>query len=111
MKKTVLTLIALFALPFFAFGQGPQAGRMQDFQQYRRMMDWAGFNRYAEANKVVSSAPSVIFMGDSITDNWAQMRPEFFTDHNYLGRGIGAQTVEQMLSTPSLQIMARPFVV
>ena len=90
--------MTLVALPLLTFGQGPQPGNMQDFQQYRRMMDWAGFNRYAEANQAVTTAPLVVFMGDSITDNWAQMRPGFFADHNYLGRGIGAQTVEQMLS-------------
>ena len=91
-------MLALAVLPALCFAQGPQPGGMQNFQQFRRTMDWAGFNRYAEANKAVDTAPLVIFMGDSITDNWGQMRPAFFSDHNYLCRGIGAQTVEQMLA-------------
>ncbi len=95
MKKTVLMLV-LAALPLLAFGQRPQQGPGQASPQ--RMMDWAGFNRYADANKDIKEAPLVVLMGDSITDNWARMRPEFFSEHNYLGRGIGAQTVEQMLA-------------
>ena len=98
MKRFVL--IFAFALACtLSFAQAPQrGGGAQDFQQMRRMMDWAGFDRYAEANKEVTQNPLVIFMGDSITDFWGQFRPGFFTDHNYLCRGIGAQTVEHMLS-------------
>ena len=90
MKRFVL--IFAFALACtLSFAQAPQrGGGAQDFQQMRRMMDWAGFDRYAEANKEVTQNPLVIFMGDSITDFWGQFRPGFFTDHNYLCRGIGA---------------------
>jgi len=96
MKRIVLILAGM-AVSLLSFAQGaPQGGG--NFQQMRRAMDWAGFNRYAEANKSVTQAPLVVFMGDSITDNWGQMRPDFFTDHNYICRGIGAQTVEQMLA-------------
>ena len=96
-KRIVLTL-ALVTVSVLSFAQRPQQGTMPDFQQLRRMMDWAGFNRYAEANQSVSTAPLVVFMGDSITDVWGSMRPSFFSDHNYLCRGIGGQTVEQMLA-------------
>ena len=97
MKRIVLFLTLSFVFSY-AFAQAPQRGGEQDFQQMRRMMDWAGFDRYAEANKEVKESPLVVFMGDSITDFWGQYRPGFFTDHNYLCRGIGAQTVEHMLS-------------
>ena len=97
MKRIFLTL-ALAAVSVLSFAQRPQQGAMPDFQQFRRMMDWAGFNRYAKANQEVKTAPRAVFMGDSITDNWGSMRPSFFTDHNYICRGIGAQTVEQMLA-------------
>ena len=96
MKRLVLILAAL-AIPLLSFAQGGPDGA-RDFQQMRRMMDWAGFNRYAEANKTVSQAPLAVFMGDSITDNWGTMRPDFFSTHQYLCRGIGGQTVEQMLA-------------
>ena len=97
MKRIVLFLTLSFVFSY-AFAQAPQRGGEQDFQQMRRMMDWAGFDRYAEANKEVKESPLVVFMGDSITDFWGQYRAGFFTDHNYLCRGIGAQTVEHMLS-------------
>ena len=98
MKRFVLFLSLSFSVLVQSFAQTPGQGGAQDFQQMRRMMDWAGFNRYAEANKEVQASPLVIFMGDSITDFWGQYRPDFFSDHNYLCRGIGAQTVEHMLS-------------
>lgn len=59
--------------------------------------DWAGLNRYAEANVGVSERPDVVFMGNSITDHWIGFHPDFFTDNNYLDRGIGGQTSSQMV--------------
>ena len=59
--------------------------------------DWAQFGRYAEANKRLEIPTNVVFMGNSITQNWASVDPEFFTSHNYLGRGISGQTSPQML--------------
>ena len=38
-----------------------------------RLRDWAQIGRYREANRAVTSA-DVVFMGDSITDNWPQPR-------------------------------------
>ena len=40
----------------------------------------------------------VVFLGDSITDNWVQPRfGEFFPGKAYVGRGISGQTTPQML--------------
>jgi lysophospholipase L1-like esterase len=36
-------------------------------------------------------------MGNSITEYWALYHPDFFSKHNYCGRGIGGQTSAQML--------------
>lgn len=41
--------------------------------------------------------PRVVFMGDSITQNWASQRGSFFTDHGFVGRGISGQTTPQMV--------------
>ena len=63
-------------------------------------IDWFGFNRYrADNERIIESGdfPEVVFMGNSITDNWAYFHPGFFTSHNYLGRGIGGQTSAHML--------------
>ena len=62
--------------------------------------DWFGFNRYqADNERIISSGnyPEVVFMGNSITDNWAYYHPDFFASHNFCGRGIGGQTSAQML--------------
>ena len=42
---------------------------------------WANYERYAEANKNVGS-PIAVFMGNSITDNWARMHEAFFTGYS-----------------------------
>ncbi len=62
--------------------------------------DWFGFNRYkADNERIIASGnyPEVVFMGNSITDNWAYFHPDFFSSHNFCGRGIGGQTSAQML--------------
>ena len=84
MKKSCFTLI-LVAMSFFAFSQ---------------TTDWFGFNRYKADNERILSSheyPEVVFMGNSITDNWAYYHPEFFAEHNFCGRGISGQTSAQML--------------
>ena len=63
--------------------------------------DWANFKRYQEANQEVKTWPQaqrkVVFMGNSITDNWASRHPEFFKENGYVGRGISGQTTYQMV--------------
>jgi lysophospholipase L1-like esterase len=36
-------------------------------------------------------------MGDSITEFWCEVHPEFFLDKFYINRGISGQTSPQML--------------
>ena len=36
-------------------------------------------------------------MGNSITEVWANMRPDFFKNNSFVGRGISGQTTPQML--------------
>lgn len=84
MKKTILTL-TLVTMSIFAFSQSK---------------DWFGFNRYKTDNERIiesNTFPDVVFMGNSITDNWAYFHPDFFSDHNFCGRGISGQTSAQML--------------
>ncbi len=63
--------------------------------------EFANTSRYEKANlelKLQTKANNrVVFMGNSITENWMAFRPEFFTDRNYINRGIGGQTTSQML--------------
>ena len=39
----------------------------------------------------------IVLMGDSITEEWSNLYPEFFSGNNYINRGIGGQTTPQML--------------
>lgn len=63
--------------------------------------DWANFGKYEQNNREVIAAPNdgrrVVFLGNSITENWRNMRPEFFTGHGFIARGISGQTSYQML--------------
>ncbi|MDR3340393.1 MAG: GDSL-type esterase/lipase family protein [Candidatus Symbiothrix sp.] len=62
---------------------------------------WAGLNFFANENMQLRKEAkpiNAVFIGNSITQMWAGMRPDFFKDNNYLGRGIGGQTTPQMLS-------------
>lgn len=59
--------------------------------------DWANFGRYDTQNKALTKQPTVVFMGNSITDCWADSVPAFFTNNNFVGRGISGQVSSQML--------------
>ena len=63
--------------------------------------DWGNLQRYAQQNAEVRQLPqeqrSVVFMGNSITENWAHMRPQFFSSNGYVGRGISGQTSYQFV--------------
>jgi lysophospholipase L1-like esterase len=52
--------------------------------------------RYAAANRALTEKPRVVFMGDSITDNWINLAPDFWRDGR-VDRGISGQTTSQML--------------
>lgn len=81
-NKLILFVATLLASSALSFGQ---------------QNEWADFSRYEQANKTITIKPNVVFMGNSITDRWPNTHPEFFTDNNYIGRGIGGQVTAQML--------------
>ncbi len=58
--------------------------------------DWAQLERYSDDNEKAKLLPQeqrrVVFFGNSITDIWAQVHPEFFKSNGYIGRGISGQT-------------------
>ena len=63
--------------------------------------DWARLGRYAKANKELPAPAKkekrVVFMGNSITEGWVKIRPDFFKENGYIGRGIGGQTSYQFV--------------
>ena len=68
-----------------------------ELPRLRAPQDWAQYYRYEEKNKEAGK-PKVVFIGDSITDGWYRIHPDFFDDNNYAGRGISGQVTAQMLA-------------
>ncbi|MFA5301629.1 MAG: GDSL-type esterase/lipase family protein [Bacteroidales bacterium] len=41
--------------------------------------------------------PDAVFMGNSITQNWRHFHPGYFSENNFIGKGIGGEVTAQML--------------
>ena len=64
--------------------------------------DWANLDRYRKANTELKTPAKneqrVVFIGNSITDNWTRDHGQFFeANPSYVNRGISGQTSAQML--------------
>jgi lysophospholipase L1-like esterase len=64
-----------------------------------QLQDWNQLSHYYASNLELRKAPAdpkrVVFMGDSITDNWRLA--DSFPSQPYVNRGIGGQTTPQMV--------------
>ncbi|MCU0447652.1 MAG: GDSL-type esterase/lipase family protein [Microscillaceae bacterium] len=73
----------------------------QKRQEYLLRNDWGNLSKYAEANQKlkteVKSENRVVLLGNSITEFWSNLSPEFFAGKPYINRGISGQTTSQML--------------
>jgi lysophospholipase L1-like esterase len=79
--------------------KNPDFGRFNDENRRLGAQDWPGLCRYRAANdslRASGESPRVVFMGDSITENWVLADPQFF-ERGVVNRGIGGQTTPQML--------------
>ena len=91
MKKLILIVCGtvLFSFPFIS------SVKSQD------LYEKANIRKYEKANQELPATTKkekrVVFMGNSITEGWVGTHPEFFTENNYIGRGISGQTSPQML--------------
>ncbi|MFI2743821.1 SGNH/GDSL hydrolase family protein [Zhouia sp. PK063] len=86
----------------FVFALGCVMNTNAQVDKYKDLMsqDWPNLKKYrADNEKVIAADKKIkaVFMGNSITEGWANMHPDFFTANNYLGRGISGQTTPQML--------------
>ena len=63
--------------------------------------DWPNLKRYEYENLSLGhpqeNEKRVVFMGDSITEEWSRLYPNYFEERSYINRGIGGQTTPQML--------------
>ena len=66
-----------------------------------QMQDWPYLKKYEKENAdlpvLESGENRIVFMGDSITEFWSVLCPEFFAEKPYINRGISGQTTPQML--------------
>lgn len=69
------------------------------WQQKLFAVDFPGVCRYRAANAALPPATPrrIVFFGDSITERWLTLRPDFFAGDR-VDRGIGGQTTRQMIA-------------
>jgi lysophospholipase L1-like esterase len=71
------------------------------FPTYLQAQDWPNLARYRDENAKIgmpaTNEDRVVFMGNSITEGWGNLMPEFFVGKHYINRGISGQTSPQML--------------
>lgn len=82
-------------------GTPEQIAAEQKAREEKTRNDWPDLARYREDN-IRLGEPSqgerrVVFMGNSITEGWKNIDPEFFNGRPYICRGISGQTTPQML--------------
>ena len=109
-QKTLLMLIIFLLSGLMVQAQNnarrepPSPEQMAAFRkamEERLRNDWAFLARYRDDNtKIGDPGPGenrVVFYGNSITDFWINIMPEFFEGKSYIDRGISGQTTPQML--------------
>jgi len=83
-RFTLLIITFLFINPSTSFSQ-----------------DWADLSRFRVKNETMSylleGEQRVVFMGNSIFENWLRFDPSFFENESFVNRGISGQTTPQML--------------
>lgn len=66
-----------------------------------QLQDWPYLKKYEKENAnlpiLESGQKRIVFMGDSITEFWSDLCPEFFAGKPYINRGISGQTTPQIL--------------
>ncbi len=96
-KPLILIFVILFSLSFFQC----EENKTQEYHYRYTLPDWAQLNYYAKANTAIlppiQNENRIVFMGNSITQSWKTIHPEFFEGKPYINRAIGGQTTPQML--------------
>ena len=73
----------------------------QELMEDNKNLDWPNLSRYQNENTSVGlpekGKQRVVFMGDSITEEWSNLYADYFDTEGYINRGIGGQTTPQML--------------
>jgi len=89
-KNILLVLLLIVAM--CACSKGPQLPGTYSYGQYKDK-NHAIIKKNAESG----NEKFVVFIGNSITEQWEKADPDFFTSNNYVNRGISGQTSPQIL--------------
>jgi lysophospholipase L1-like esterase len=81
---------------FAELAKNPDVQAYLQNQRERAQSDWPNLCRYRAANAALRQRPRVVFIGDSITENWVRGDPTLFSKE-IVGRGISGQTSPQIL--------------
>jgi len=103
MTRTHLQLFLIAML--FVLAPAVQAQKpMSEYEKKvneRNKVDWPFLNCYREENAKLGPPAAgekrVVFMGNSITQGWKELSPDYFKGRPYICRGISGQTTPQML--------------
>jgi len=70
-------------------------------KDWRYFSESVALDRYRADNELIDAPKPgedrVVFMGNSITEAWPKINPDYFKSNGYIGRGISGQTTPQML--------------
>lgn len=83
---------------FKSLAASPDSQARMAAMRERMSSDWANLCRFKAENEALKDKPrpAVVYLGDSITDNWISADPGMFSD-DVLDRGISGQTSPQLL--------------
>jgi len=81
---------------FSELAKNPDVQAYVKAQRERALGDWPNLCRYRPANAALQQRPKIVFIGDSITENWVSGDPSLF-NQDVVGRGISGQTSPQIL--------------
>ena len=100
-----ITFLLLTSLLLLTASPAPQEGdpceslKRQQQEVESGLRDWPNLARYREADTqlgpAVKGESRIVFLGDSITDNWSLS--DSFPERPYVNRGISGQTTPQIL--------------
>jgi lysophospholipase L1-like esterase len=99
------TVAALLLLGTFIYAQTPSQNTPTPSEELnaarKKLIDWGGLNVYgSDDTEVKPPKPGenrVVFIGDTVTENWGKGKTPFFPGKPYYNRGIANQTTPQML--------------
>ncbi|MBF9254888.1 SGNH/GDSL hydrolase family protein [Pontibacter sp. 172403-2] len=107
LKYTLALLLTFLFLGHLSYAQtstqksAPDSAAIKKAYEEWLRLDWPNFARYRDANEKLglpaAGEKRVVFMGNSITDGWSNVSPDFFKGKPYVNRGISGQTTPQML--------------